>query len=72
MLPANPHPNSMVKSRSISRVRVWIRRLVSVFAFGVVLYLFWPLIGELRTVIDLFKHAQWVWLALAAGIQCVS
>ena len=72
MLPVNPHSNSVGKSRSFSRVGVWIRRLVSVFAFGVVLYLFWPLIGELRNVIDLFKHAQWAWLILAACIQCIS
>lgn len=72
MLPANPHSNTKVKARSFSGAGVWIRRLVSVFAFGVVLYLFWPLIGELSAVIDLFQHAQWAWLALAACIQCVS
>lgn len=70
MLPANPHSNSIGKSRSVSRA--WILRLVSVLAFGVVLYLFWPLIGELRNVLDLFRHARWDWLVLAACIQCIS
>ncbi len=41
-------------------------------AFGVVLYLFWPLIGELRNVLDLFKTAQWSGLGLAICIQFIS
>ncbi len=72
MRPANPDSNAKVKSHSYSRVGVWIRRLLSVFAFGVVLYLFWPLIGELRNVVDLFKEAQWAGLGLAVCIQFIS
>ncbi|HEX9331906.1 MAG TPA: flippase-like domain-containing protein [Anaerolineales bacterium] len=62
----------MVKSRSYSRARVWLRRLLSIFAFGVVLYLFWPLIGELRNVVDLFKEAQWAGLGFAICIEFTS
>jgi glycosyltransferase 2 family protein len=72
MQPENCHSNSIVKSSSYSGLGVWIRRLFSVFAFGVVFYLFWPLMRELRTVIDLYKHAQWVWLGLAVSIQFIS
>jgi len=46
--------------------------MLSVFAFGVMFYLFWPLIGELRTVLDLYKHARWIWLGLALSIQFIS
>src|SRR6266536_1706908 len=72
MSPGNSHSNSMVKSRSYSRARVWLRRLLSIFAFGVVLYLFWPLIGELRNVVDLFKEAQWAGLGFAICIEFTS
>jgi len=72
MQPENRHSNSIAKSGSYSGLGVWIRRILSLFAFGVVLYLFWPLIGELRTVIDLYKHAQWGWLGLAISIQFIS
>ena len=64
--------SSVIKSGSSSALAVWIPRLLSVLAFGVVLYLFWPLIAELRNVLDLFKHAQWAWLGLAIVIQFVS
>ena len=62
----------MAKSAAYSGLGVWIRRILSVVAFGVVFYLFWPLIGELRTVIDLYKHVQWAWLGLALSIQFIS
>jgi uncharacterized protein (TIRG00374 family) len=51
---------------------IWIRRLISVFAFGVALYLFWPFIGEFRNLIDLFKHAEWAWLGFAIVIEFIS
>lgn len=72
MPPANPDLNSVVKSRSYSSLWIWIRRLLSVLAFGVVLYLFWPLIGELRNALHLFKEARWVWLGIALCIQFIS
>jgi len=42
---------------------IWLKRALTLVAFGVVLYLFWPLIGELRNAADLFLHAHWGWLA---------
>ncbi|HLO18168.1 MAG TPA: flippase-like domain-containing protein [Anaerolineales bacterium] len=62
----------MVKPHSSSKSKVWIRALLSAVAFGVVLYLFWPLIGELRNILDLLKHAQWAELGLAVSIQFIS
>ena len=50
----------------------WVRRGLALAAFGVVLYLFWPLIGELRAAADLFLHVQWLWLAAAVFVQVVS
>lgn len=50
----------------------WVQRLLSALAFGIVLYLFWPLIGELRSVVELFKQAGWVWFGFAILVQLVS
>ena len=72
MLPENNHLHPVVESRSTGRGWIWIRRLFSAFAFGVVLYLFWPLLGELQNVVDLIKHARWIWIALALSIQFIS
>lgn len=41
-------------------------------AFGVVLYLFWPLIGEPRNAADLFLHAHWGWLAAIFLLRMLS
>ena len=72
MRPEFPLSSSVVKSDSPSALSVWIRRTLSILAFGLVLYLFWPLLAELRNVLDLFKHAQWVGLAIAIGIEFIS
>jgi uncharacterized protein (TIRG00374 family) len=50
----------------------WIRWALSLITFTIVLYLFWPLIGELRAAADLFRQAHWGWLATAALTQVVS
>lgn len=72
MRPATHESNAAEKPQPVSRVGVWIRRLLSILAFGIVCYLFWPLVGELRNTLDLFRQVQWVVLLLAAGIQFLS
>ena len=51
---------------------VWFKRLIALAAFAVLLYLFWPLVGELRKAGPLFRQAHWGWLGVAAVIQVVS
>ncbi len=50
----------------------WIKRVFTLFALGVLVYLFWPLIGEIRASLNLFLHAQWQWLLLALLLQFLS
>jgi uncharacterized protein (TIRG00374 family) len=51
---------------------VWLKRLIALAAFAVLLYLFWPLLGELRKAGPLFRNARWSWLGIAVVIQVVS
>jgi uncharacterized protein (TIRG00374 family) len=51
---------------------VWIKRIFTLFAIGMLLYLFWPLIGEIRASLDLILHARWQWLLLALVLQFFS
>jgi len=51
---------------------IWLKRVITLVAFSVVLYLFWPLIGELRQAASLFLHAKWGWLVAAVMIQLIS
>lgn len=50
----------------------WFRWLLAAVCFGVVLHLFWPLLGEIRSAVRLLGRASWVWLAAAAAIQGLS
>ncbi len=51
---------------------VWIKRLVFVVALAVVIFLFWPLLRELRGAAHLFTRAHWKWLPLVLGIELIS
>jgi len=51
---------------------IWLKRGFSILALAVVIYLFWPLVGEIRTTGSLFRSAQWVWLPVALAVQMVS
>ena len=51
---------------------VWIRRAIALAALGVVVYLFWPLLKDIRAAAQLFRTARWQWLAAAALLQCAS
>jgi uncharacterized membrane protein YbhN (UPF0104 family) len=50
----------------------WFRRILALAGFGVVLYLFWPLVGELRQAVALFRQAHWGWLGVAVLLQLIS
>jgi uncharacterized protein (TIRG00374 family) len=47
----------------------WLKRGLALAAFAVVLRLFWPLIGELKNAVYLFRQADWAWVAGAAALQ---
>jgi uncharacterized protein (TIRG00374 family) len=51
---------------------IWLKRGLSLVLFLILLYFFWPLIGEVRAAGNLFRGANWVWLAVAIVIQLVS
>jgi uncharacterized protein (TIRG00374 family) len=52
--------------------RPWARRALSVIAFAVFAYLFWPLLGEVRDAAHLFATAHWAWLPVVLLLQGVS
>jgi uncharacterized protein (TIRG00374 family) len=54
------------------RAMAWVKRGLALAAFAVVLYLFWPLVKELRAAAGLFVHAAWGWLAVAVLLQVLS
>jgi len=49
-----------------------LKRGLTVIAFAVLVYLFWPFIGEMRHIFDLLRTASWGWLGLAVVIQSLS
>ena len=51
---------------------IWLKRLIALAALAVLLYLFWPLVGELRKAGPLFRNAHWGWLGIAVIIQVIS
>jgi uncharacterized protein (TIRG00374 family) len=52
--------------------KVWIRRAIALAALGVVVYLFWPLLKDIRAAASLFRTARWQWLAIALLFQAGS
>lgn len=51
---------------------VWLKRGLALLTLGIAIYLFLPLLRDLRTASDLFKTARWIWLPIGMGIQLVS
>jgi uncharacterized protein (TIRG00374 family) len=52
--------------------RTWLRRAISLVLLALLIYFFWPLLGEIRAAADLFRTADWIWLLVAILIQVVS
>lgn len=50
----------------------WVRYLISLILLAALIYFFWPLIGEIRNAIALFRIAQWEWLAAGILVQVIS
>jgi uncharacterized protein (TIRG00374 family) len=50
----------------------WLKRGLSLVLLAVLIYFFWPLLGELRETAGLFRRANWIWLLIAVLIQLIS
>ena len=54
--------------------RAWQRWqiVLSIVLLGLLLYFFWPLLGEIKAAANLFRTAEWIWLPVAILVQTVS
>lgn len=50
----------------------WFKRGLSLVLLGVLIYFFWPFLGELEDTAELFLTANWIWFVVAILIQFVS
>lgn len=62
-------PASQVSSRSN---RKWWRLVLSIVLLGLLLYFFWPLLGEIKAAANLFRTAEWNWFLVAIVVQVIS
>lgn len=66
--------NNTAPTQQSSSRTAWKRWqiVLSVVLLGLLLYFFWPLIGEIKAAADLFRTAEWFWLLVAVVVQVVS
>lgn len=50
----------------------WFRLILSILAFGVLIYLFLPFIGDVKEARNLIWNARWMWLPIAFMFQVIS
>jgi len=50
----------------------WWQIVISVVLLGLLLYFFWPLLGEIKAAANLFLTAEWIWLLVAILVQVIS
>ena len=46
--------------------------VLSIVLLALLLYFFWPLLGEIKAAANLFRTAEWIWLGVAILVQVVS
>jgi uncharacterized protein (TIRG00374 family) len=63
--PAIPTPAKLISAYVL-------RYGVTLLAFGIMLYLFWPFVGEMRGSFAVLRTAQWGWFVLAIIVQFLS
>lgn len=61
-----------VTSPARSRISVWLQRALALATLSVAVYLFLPLLRELRAAGNLILQASWLWLPAALGVQLTS
>jgi uncharacterized protein (TIRG00374 family) len=64
-------PTPADKSKNRSTWKRW-QIVLSIVLLGLLLYFFWPLIGEIKAAANLFRTADWEWLPVAVMVQVVS
>lgn len=62
-------PTGQVSSKSN---RKWWRLVLSIGLLGLLLWFFWPLLGEIKAAANLFRTADWIWFLAAVIIQVIS
>jgi uncharacterized protein (TIRG00374 family) len=62
-------PSEQVSSKSNVK---WWRLALSLVLLGLLLWFFWPLLGELKAAANLFRTAEWIWFLVAIIIQVIS
>jgi uncharacterized protein (TIRG00374 family) len=72
MPPADNEVVTLAQSKSRSLTRTWLRRALSLALLGLLLYFFWPLLGEIKVAANLFLTADWFWFGVATIIQGIS
>jgi uncharacterized protein (TIRG00374 family) len=54
------------------RTKTWLKRGIAAVLLVLLVYFFWPLLGELRAAAALFGQAHWIWFGMAILLQIVS
>ncbi|MBE9475107.1 MAG: hypothetical protein IMY85_09475, partial [Chloroflexi bacterium] len=65
MPPADSEGVTPTQKVSQKPARRWWRLALSVVLLGLLLYFFWPLLGEIKAAANLFRTAEWIWLLVA-------
>lgn len=64
--------NRAVRTPAASKTSKWLQRALALATLSIAIYLFLPLLRELRTAGDLILKASWFWLPAALGVQLAS
>ncbi len=72
MPPAESEGVTPAQEVSQKPARRWWRLVLSAVLLSLLLYFFWPLLGEIKAAADLFRTAEWIWLLVAILVQVVS
>lgn len=72
MLPSVSNQVSPVQPESRPRRSAWIRWGISSLLLALLIYFFWPMVGEIKEAAALFRRAQWIWFFVALAVQALS
>ncbi len=72
MLPPVSNRVSPAQPKSHPRRTNWIRWGISILLLALLIYFFWPMVGEIKEAAALFRRAQWIWFLVALAVQMLS
>lgn len=72
MLPSVSNQVSPAQPESHPRRSGWIRWGISILLLGLLIYFFWPMVGEIKEAAFLFRRAHWLWFGVALAVQVCS